>query len=84
MKKRDFLNYFAYKYSKFKLKKSFDYEDFQYALRTQIILEWSHQYGVKFYVKGVYYLLRYWKDKRFLNVYLKRIKQFRKKNNLRK
>ena len=59
-------------------------EDFQYAFRTQIILEWSHQYGVEFYVKGVYYLLWYWKDKRLLNVYLKRIKQFRKKNKLRK
>lgn len=28
MKKRDLLNYFAFQYSKFKLKKSFDYIDF--------------------------------------------------------
>ena len=57
-------------------------EDFKYAFRTQVLLEWSHQYGVKFYIKGVYYVIWYLKDKRFLNVYLKRMKRFRNKKKL--
>lgn len=50
-------------------------KEYKYALRTQILLEWSSVYGFKFYVKGIYFVFRYWMDKRFKQKMLNRIKK---------
>ena len=57
-------------------------KDFNYACRTQLLLEWSSQYGVSFFIVGIYYNLMHWNDERFLHAYKKRVDQFRNKKRL--
>ncbi len=48
---------------------------YKYALRTQILLEWSLNYNMKFYVKGFFYVIKFWFDVRFINKITNRLKQ---------
>lgn len=50
-------------------------EDFKYARRTQLMLEWSNRYGISFYIKGFWYSMYYNNDKRFTQKFLNRLKQ---------
>lgn len=49
-------------------------KEFKYAFRTQKLLEWSSKYGLNFYLNGVYYVLLYWQDKRFILKLIDRLK----------
>lgn len=69
---RELIRGMAYEFPDIVTKKEYDY-----AVRTQIILEWSMDYGVKFYIKGFYYSIRFWFDSRFRNKLKARFKKMK-------
>lgn len=65
---RELIGSMAYEFPNIITKK-----DFKYAFRTQLLLEWGHNYGIRFFTKGLYYMVKYFKDRRFKEKFVKRI-----------
>ncbi|MEO8932965.1 MAG: glycosyltransferase family 2 protein [Xanthomarina sp.] len=67
---RELIRSMAYEYPNIISKK-----DYKYAIRTELLLEWSHVYGIKFYIKGLWYSFYHNVDKRFVQKVFNRFKQ---------